>query len=214
MESNITHQGHSGGLLSTPHFDEEATLLSARPVVPLQEIKTAERPARRLTFGLALLMALVIGAIGATLIYRQRDQAPVTAETAMPNADEAPAVSTGTEAGGGPADVPPLSASASVTTVKPHESAATRPRKPAGAAAQSAGWVETSETSPDEADRLAEEMAARRAERQEARRLRREAQREAWGEVRSRRAQRSDDLLRIREIFEGPPRPRRFQRWQ
>jgi hypothetical protein len=216
MEPNITEQQYSGDLLSEPHFDEEATLLSARPVVPLHEIKAAERSSKRLTVGLALVAALVAGALGATLIYRQRGQAPTTdtVET-VPEPREAQA-GPPPDAGGGissaPASPSSMSFSASATKASnvsavpkgaPRDSAATRSRKPATPSVIS---VQTTEIRRDEVT-PEEKWAERRAERLEARRLRQEAKREARGEVRRRRVQRSDDLLRIREIFEGPPRP-------
>jgi hypothetical protein len=215
MASNITEQEYSGGLLPEPHFDEEATLLSARPVVPLQEIKDAERSGRRLSFGLAVVAAVMIGAFGATLIYRQRGQAPAvaTVETAIPSSNEASSeVPTTAEAGGGASDAPApvVSASANVGGVPARElsdNAATRSRKPVTPVAQSAGAVKSTETRRVVVDNLEEQRPARRAERLEARRLRQEAKREARGEIRSRRVRRSDDLLRIREIFEGPRRP-------
>lgn len=223
MASNITEQQYSAGLqLSEPHFEEEATLLSARPVVPLHEIEAAKRSRKRLTFGLALVTALVVGALGATLIYRQRGQAPETAtvetgtvETALADASETAAgVSTAATAGGGKSEAPAPTVSASVpvrdkvrdeAAEKPRDNAAARSRKPAP---QSARPTKSSDPWRDqEVDRMEAQWAERRAERREARRLRREAQRESGGEVRGRRVRRSDDLLRIREIFEGPPRP-------
>ena len=75
MESNITEPEHfSNDALTEPHFDEEATMLSARPVVPLEEIRAETNSRRRLAFGLSILVALVIGALGATLIYKHRQQ--------------------------------------------------------------------------------------------------------------------------------------------
>ena len=74
MESDITSQGYFNGdlQLAEPHFDEEATLLSARPVVPLEEIMVEARSRRRLVIGLAMVGSLVMGALGATLIYKQQ----------------------------------------------------------------------------------------------------------------------------------------------
>jgi hypothetical protein len=229
MQSNRTKQQYSGGSLSEPHFDDEATLLSARPVVPLHEIKAAERSNWRLTLGLTLVVAVLGGAFGATLIYRQQRQAPATAnleiapasgETATPDGGETtPEVATGMEPSGGAADAPAPAASASakastVSDVPVRESRESVPRlrKSATSVAQTA--VNPDETVPEEVNSPEDELAARRAERREARRQWREAQRESWGDVRRRRVQRADDLLRIREIFEGPQRPPRFQRWQ
>lgn len=217
MEPNITEQQYSGGLLSEPHFDEEATLLSARPVVPLHEIKAAERSSKRLTVGLALVAALVVGALGATLIYRQRGQAHTTdtVETVPEPREAGPAPDVGGGTSSAPASPSSMSLSASATKAsnvsavpkgEPRDSAATRSRKPTTPGAPSVISVQTTEIRRDEVT-PEEKWAERRAERLEARRLRQEAKREARGEVRRRRVQRSDDLLRIREIFEGPPRP-------
>jgi hypothetical protein len=227
MQSNRTKQQYSGGLLSEPHFDDEATLLSARQVVLLNEIKAAERSSSRLTLGLTLVVAVLVGAFGATLIYRQQMQAPATAnietapasvDTAAPAAGETtPAIATGMEPGGGTTDAPAASASAKASAVseasgrESRESVA-RSRKSAASVSQTA--VYPNEIAPEEINSPEEEQAARRAERREARRQWREAQREAWGDVRRRRVRRNDDLLRIRDIFEGPQRPPRSQRWQ
>jgi cytoskeletal protein RodZ len=232
MQSNITEQQYPDGLLSEPHFDEEATILSARPVVPLHEIQATERSSKRLTFGLALIAALMIGALGATLIYRQRGQIATTetVDTAVPETsqntkqgNEAAAGASVSDAGGGASETP-----ASAVAVSPpktsdapasewRDSAAARPRKSATTVVQSpvkSAEARSIETQRDEVSDPEAIRAQRRAERIEARRQRRQAQREAWGEVRSRRVQRTDDLLRIRDIFEGPRRPPRFQRWQ
>jgi hypothetical protein len=226
MESNITEQQYSGGLLSEPHFDEEATILSARPVVPLHEIKAAKRSGKRLTFALALVAALIVGALGATLIYRQRGQIAETAtiETGIPDtntdAGDVNAVAAGpieANAGGGPSDTRAAAVSASavsasakvsdVLTSEPRDTAATRPQKPTTLVVQRAGPAKSTETARDEVNNPDEIRAQRRAERLEARRLRREAARESGGEVRSRRVRRADDLWRIREIFEGRRKP-------
>lgn len=229
MESNITEQQYSGDLLSEPHFDEEATILSARAVVPLGEIKAAERTNRRLTFALSLVAALMVGALGATLIYRQRVQTPATetVETSAPDANDINNAAAGeieANAGGGksetPADTAATAVSASAASAKvsdapasePRDSAAARPKKPATTVAQSS--VKSVETPRNKVQDPEEIQAQRRAERIEARRQRREARREAEGEVRGRRVQPTDDLLRIRDIFEGPRRRPRSQRWQ
>jgi hypothetical protein len=233
MQSNIIEQQSSAGLLSEPHFDEEATILSARPVVPLHEIKATDRSSKRLTFGLALIAALMIGALGATLIYRQRGQVATTetVETAVPETSEGNEAAAGasvSDAGGGAAETPASAVAGSAPKTSDalpsdsRDSAAARPRKLATSVVQSPAksadpWrteAKNDEAKNDEVSDLEAIRAQRRAERIEARRQRRQAQREVWGEVRSRRVQQSDDLLRIREIFEGPRRPPRFQRWQ
>ena len=78
-DMNITERRYSDDNLQIgePHFEEEATLLSAQPVVPLNEIRDDKREAgskKRLAFGLSIVASLVIGALGATLVFRQRVQ--------------------------------------------------------------------------------------------------------------------------------------------
>src|SRR4029077_18052992 len=109
MESNIINEEYfeDAGPLSEPHFDEEATLLSARPVVPLEEIKAEERSQKRLIVGLAMACSLTMGALATTLIYKQRGQAQSAAiNTAVPGAagivvDDPVSPSATEEVGGG-----------------------------------------------------------------------------------------------------------------
>ncbi len=230
MESNITEQQYLAAdlQLSEPHFEEEATLLSARPVVPLHEVKAEERSGRRLTIGLALVAALVVGALGATLVYKQRSQTAATAteETTTPVANEQAATDAsanavaGGVAGGIVADPPQAASGVAENSSEAADRDArndarnivtTRPRKPETVVVRHSDPDKPAAPRRDEAVRddvvLEDEKAARRAERIEARRLRQEAAREARQDGRRRRARRSDDLLRIREIFEGPRRP-------
>ena len=202
MESDITSQRYFNGdlQLAEPHFDEEATLLSARPVVPLEEIMVEGRSRKRLVIGVAMAGSLVLGALGATFIYRQRGQQPPTAvvSTAVPGAAGIafgePALATA-EAVGGAATGTLLASSA--TTVD---------RK-------SVPWVSQRDAAPVETKRRkplppqVEERELSREERIEVRRLRRRSEREAWRESGGRQRRSADDLLRIREIFEGPSRP-------
>ncbi|MGH9932913.1 MAG: hypothetical protein ACREA9_27250 [Pyrinomonadaceae bacterium] len=205
MESNITDQDYSSGALplGEPHFDEEATLLSARPVVPLLEIKAKERSGKRLVFALAMAGSLMIGALGATLIYKQRGQGHSTAivSEAVPGA-------------GGIAVDEPVSAPAIAEAV----GGAARGTLPeAGAATvekKSVPWVSRSTASTVVETRRKrtlpqqlEERGLPRAERIDAWRLRLRSEREAQRESGGRQRKSSDDLLRIREIFEGPPKP-------
>ena len=76
--------------LSLPHFDEEATLQSARPVVPLHEVKAQGRSRRRWLLGGALALAATLGAVTASLIYSQGSQ-PEEASVIDTNADSTPA---------------------------------------------------------------------------------------------------------------------------
>jgi hypothetical protein len=202
MESNIINEEYfeDAGPLGEPHFDEEATLLSARPVVPLHEIKAEERSRKRLIVGFAMACSLIMGALAATLIYKQRGQAQSAAvSTAVPGAagiavDE-PVSPTTTEVGAGASGV---LAEAGATTAE-KQVVPSVSRSTASTAVQS----QQKKNLPQEVD----ERELSREERIEAWRLRRRLERQARRESGERRRRTSDDLLRIRDIFEGPSRP-------
>jgi hypothetical protein len=199
MELNTTSQKNLEMPLAEPHFDEEATLLSAQPVVPLEEIGAEECSGKRLMFGVAMMFSLIVGALGGTLIYKQRGQKQSTAivDAAVPGAD-------GMAVDESVSPVPEQAPEAGTGTL-PESSAVPAEIKSVPSRLLRAGpsRVETKEK------RLAsveDERQLRRAERIEARRLRRKSEREAQKEARRYR-DRPDDVLRIREIFEGARRP-------
>lgn len=204
--------------LDEPHFDEEATLLSAQPVVPLEEVKAKTRSKARLAMAFAIGGGLLIGLLAATFIYRNegvngRQALEATAVTEQPQLDEQQ------DSAGGPAAATAETAIIARDEVKSQpvrsEDTEPAPAKPGHAPArqpesQSAPRTrpiivrEAPERSGDSDEEIDREI--RRAERQEERRQRRRSAREARREPRE-RAQTTDDLLRIREIFEGSPRP-------
>ena len=184
--------------LAEPHFDEEATLLSAQPVVPLEDIVAEERWGKRLMFGAALVFSLIVGGLGGTLIYKQRgqkqsvsiidravsgvDAIAVDEPLAAPSAAETVA-----EAGTG--TLPGNSAVPAEIKTVPSRSLRTESSR--------VGTKERKLAS------MEDERELRRAERIEARQLRRKSEREEARRYRDR----TDDVLRIREIFEGSRRP-------
>jgi hypothetical protein len=192
--------------LTLPHFDDEATVQSARPVVPLDEVRKALRSKQKMLLGAALCLAAIVGAVAASLIFSDRTQSVDESATAtIPESSEEASTGFITPSG-----------EASGATVDPNEmvavdtTAATTDRTSKGVEVQSSPPVsrqqpirnsrvskpveKVSGPEPEAEDREADERAARREERREARRLRRE-----------RRA--GEGLTRIREIFEGSPRP-------
>jgi hypothetical protein len=209
MELNTTEELD----LNEPHFDEEATVLSARPVVPLKEIKTRENSRKRLAFGAAMLFSVMVGALGATLIYRQRGQKqlPVAVETEFPGVD-------GSASAVDQPNVSPVKsiAEAGSGSVPEAEPAGVTKSEPATEVRKAPARVSTdAQVAPVKTKRRAsvanrdfdpeDEREFRRAERIEARQMRRRAE---WEETREARRRRpgSEDLLRIRDIFEGPRR--------
>lgn len=215
MESNIKNQQSSGAdlHLSEPHFDEEATLLSARPVVPLREVRLETRSGRRLALGLAMAISVMAGALGATLIYKQRGQKQATGIVERATGVSGPKAQPLSGAAGAisesPASTPSVSEDLNAVTRREVQSAGdiTEPSKAAPLFSPGAESGRANDTQQSEADNRQDEGAMRRAERMEARRLRRDAAREAKRETRGHKSQSSSDLLRIREIFEGSPRP-------
>ncbi|HEV7474428.1 MAG TPA: hypothetical protein VGN90_10295 [Pyrinomonadaceae bacterium] len=217
MATNITEQRYSDDelQLAEPHFDEEATMLSARPVVPLTEIAENDARAgfkRHLGLGLSLVASLILGVVGATLILRQRVQKPA-----------AEIVETAIAGSGGPADHSALSSFGEVTGEVAGSRDAVETAADKNGQLQVAAAAERQVSQPvrkpiqkiEPERRSAEpgefvspedEREIRRAERIEARRLRRSEARE---ERRDRRRGRksANDLLRVREIFEGSRRP-------
>lgn len=215
MESNIKNQQSSGAdlHLSEPHFDEEATLLSARPVVPLHNVGPEAHSGRRFALGLAMTISVMAGALGATLIYRQRGQKQATGivetatEVSEPRAQ--PLAGAGGSTSESPAAPPSVSEDLNDVATPEVRSAApiSQPGKAAPLFSPSAGSGSANDSQQSAADNRQDERAMRRPERMEARRLRRDAEREAKRDTRGHKVQSSSDLLRIREIFEGPPRP-------
>lgn len=202
MESNIAYNE----VVSTetppePHFDEEATLLSARPVVPLREVRAGARARILLAFGLTIIASLLVGALGTTLIY-QRGQKQTTAivQTSNPVSKQSvqeDASLTGAVGAlsGSPAGAPQMAENTDeVTAPKVRNADTSTIKKPDPAISHSDASISG-------------EREFRRAQRVETRRYRRQAEREARREVRRQKSQSADDLLRIREIFEGSPRP-------
>jgi hypothetical protein len=202
MESNIEDLEYfdNGLPLDEPHFVEEATLLSARRVVPLQEIKADERSKQRLVFGVAMACSLGLGALCAALVYKQREQEPSMA-----------VVSKAAPGAAGIAFDEPVAAIAesvegAANGITPETDTETpMPNKPLPSLSRRTALVEKKRKTPIPPQ--IEERELTPDERFSERRLRRISERQALRESRRRHRRSSDDLLRIREIFEGPSRP-------
>jgi hypothetical protein len=212
-EANNTNEEYfdDDAPLAEPHFDEEATVLSARPVVPLKEIK-AERSAKQLLFGLAIAGSLMLGALAATLIYKRSGTGQTSATNTVASgaagvAVEAPATSAPAiePIGGAVPETPPQTEiSTAVKKAVPPASNNASNDASHSASHSTAPEVDTSRSTPSTE---LEETELTRDARIEARRLRRRAERQARREAAGRPRRSADDLLRIRDIFEGPSRP-------
>jgi hypothetical protein len=200
MDSNIaSHQDFSDNLtLTEPHFDEEATLLSARPVVPLEEIKAGQRLGRRLIFGIAIIASLILGALGAKFIYRSGEQVSVVVSEAARG---------GAASIDEPVQAPSIVEGAAGATTEGLPNAPT-------AAVKAATWtpvkhepvrkeVKRRKATPQSSD----EKEIRQEERFADRRFEQERERDQRRDARGRQRRSADGLSRIREIFDGPTRP-------
>ena len=186
-----------------PHFDDERTLLSAQPVVPLEAVsKTQIR--RRLMFVGAFVIAAVLGA-GAALALVRVKQAAVARSTSEAKAAEdsvqEPVVQTATktekvESSLDTQEPENADASSEAVAVNPQ----TRREKPR---------VVTNRRSSAPQMTISIRPADQPSGDGQARLL------DQWQERRQRRVNRKTDnhhrseLFRIREIFEGPRQPRR-----
>ena len=193
-----------------PHFDDEWTLLSARPVVPLEKIEAKERHRRRWFLSGAFALAMMLGAASALLAsYLKLRNVPTEAseisEVETPAQDATPVAVAGSvtssmsselpliENGGEIPDVQELmtpvtpSKPKRQTPVRNSSSELTRPR------------VVREEDEGDELNRIREAILY-----------------DSWQERRARRAARRErrnrvdhhdrDLSNLDEIFEGPRR--------
>ena len=193
--------------LPEPHFDQEATILSARPVVPLEEVESLNAKAslpRPWILGLGLVGALLVG-IFATVIYYSRSTrddpklfhglevaAGVEGNSAEPaNGFSGPASPQPKTEVNTPVEEPrPIPVS------KRSERASTESEKKPRARLVTVIKDKQSNNHIDE-ERDEDRKEARKQTRRERRRA-----------VRNKREGRSsDELLRIRDIFEGSPRP-------
>ena len=191
--------------LSEPHFDDEATLLSARRVVPFHNLTDKTNSKRNLFFATALAAALMVGIVGGVIYARlertraSRAQTTEVADQSLPQDDSVSSSEENVELAGVPEE---SQESQAVAVAETNQKTIDKPRNSSNIAKKSVALHPTPakrpQTEPDESDYGWSERAIRRAERRAARRARREAAREP---------QRSDDLFRIREIFEGASRP-------
>lgn len=199
--SNLDETQGSNRPLSEPHFDDEATLLSARRVVPFHKLAYKTKSKRNLLFAAILTATLMMGLVGGVIYARlERIQAPKaeTTESATPSVAQDDFISSSVQHEELANTRDESKAPVNKDDPKPVDkrlNSSTSARKEVSVNPSPTRRVQSE---PDDWDSLGNEREIRRAERRAARRARREAAREA---------QRSDDLFRIQEIFEGSSRP-------
>jgi hypothetical protein len=211
MESEITTAETGLELpLAEPHFDDEATVLSARPVVPLDEVEpyeaqTQSRFTRGWVFAATVFGAMLLGVVVGVAYYsyasRESAHALIDTENVAVGVDGMSTESPGTSGAIGPTpEVNHTSAADPNTELSARQASAAAPQPEVSANESRKPTARRVDvlTSPS----TTEEMQAR-----EERQIRREAKKRIRELERESRNPRSRDLTRIREIFEGPQRP-------
>jgi hypothetical protein len=189
--------------LTSPHFDDEATLISARKVVPLDEVAQKPFVKSKMAQHLSLAMVGVLGLLVAIGLYSYvRPESDVT-HTEL-NAK------TGSESVARKADggtLQPVTKSDSDSDA-PADSDQTVSKTAAHSTEKIKVKDKVAETpvparvSPSEDEQTEiEDWQVRREMRREARRQERQAMRER------RRREFRDDIFRVRDLFEGRNRP-------
>lgn len=207
MESSTTDQQSFGAdvNLGEPHFDEEATLLSARPVVPIKTVAAKPRFKRSWALGLALTGAVLMGVIATAFYFTRFKSDSLTAADSQTISAGAEAMTPVSDSGQGAPETRDGASSNLATSdgnTRSVEPAAARVKTSADSANKP---LPRRATNGDEALRTREQdeadyRAERRAERREAKERKRQ-EREDRGD------KRADEVLRIREIFEGLRKP-------
>lgn len=187
-------------------------MLSARPVVPLSAVPTANpgvRTPKAWMLGLSLVVALLVGVVATAFYFaRQEDSKPAAIESAEVSGGAEGGSLQGNDRIAEPVNAPPVVQTEKVqparvevrkeapTNNQAPRTTAESPKKPearlVSVIRQRGNGTVVTTSSREE----------RRAERREARR----EERRAEGDRRDRRSS-NDDVLRIQEIFEGKPRP-------
>ncbi len=207
MEQEIANAGVDSELaLTEPHFDDESTVLSARQVVPLDEVPAYESPrtarlTRKWMFAAIVLGSLLLGVVGGAgyYSYLNRRPAPTLVDTGQLAAGvegiaTEPAVTTivGVRT---PAPPPVEDATPELSEKEISESLKEPADYPAQTRRAASRDRDEEEIREDREDQIREE---RKAARKEEKRRQRELERERKSR---------NDLTRIREIFEGPQKP-------
>lgn len=204
MKANLNNEDYLDDevSLTEPHFEDEETILAARPVVPLKRVQSNEERGKRRAVGLAIASSLLVGFLGATVVYKLRNQkSPIevmntsvpgatgssTETTARPTVDARMGLANAVGSAVGFAD--PIRE----TPTNPKATVVVQPTTSTVKKSAARKSQHIAQATPDE-----EALSPWEIRRQERHEARREARR---------RRQPQSGASRIREIFEGSPRP-------
>jgi hypothetical protein len=191
-----------------PHFDDERTLLSAKPVVPLEKINAKARHRRQWLLGGAFAIAMMLGAASALLVsYLKLRNVPQTETTELVQLDVAAAPVAVAESV--PSETPVVESESSETSEE-IASPVEAPKEPVAARRTVAPRHNTERVEQPDTPHMSEE--------EDLERIREAVLYDQWQERRARRATRRErrraerynhrDLSNLDEIFEGRRRSR------
>jgi outer membrane biosynthesis protein TonB len=87
MNKEISANSASTNAPVPPHFDDEWTVLSARPVVPLEQINLKVRHRRQWFLGSAFAIAMILGAASALVAFYLRMQNVAASNNEVPQVE-------------------------------------------------------------------------------------------------------------------------------
>lgn len=201
MDANAT--------LPEPHFDEEATVLSARPVVPLEKVrsfKTGRFATRPWILALSVAGALMVGVFATVLYYSRSSEDNLSVLEEIEVASGAAGISDDpADSFSGPASpqVKPETDKSAVVNPAVENRPSVRVTNDSSKKPQPRLVAVIKDRKSNEVDDV-QESRIDRIDRKEARR---QARREQRLGDRERRNGNPSEVLRIRDIFEGSPRP-------
>jgi hypothetical protein len=214
MEYRFDSAIDSPNLVSEPQFDDERTLLSARPVVPLEKIDAKVRRRRQWFLCGAFAVAMMLGAASALLAsyLKMRNVQNVPAEVMQVDVPQAPIV----VAENPPAETPVAAVEETLQEANtPEELIPAEETTPKKASVKrrtvvAAAGPDDDMSSPSDTRRMNEDDALHQ--------IRDSVLYDEWQERRARRVWRRErrraerynnhrDLSNLDEIFEGPRRP-------
>jgi hypothetical protein len=190
-----------------PHFDDERTLQTARPVVPLEKINTKVRHRRLWILGGAFAVAMMLGAASALLAsyLKLRHATPTVAAEVSEEVDAAPAPVAAVESA--PVETPQIGP---IQNTEEEAPVGVTPKKDTSVRRRTV--VARHDSEP-----VTERDTTRLSEDEQLQRIRQAVLYDEWQERRARRVLRRErrraerynhrDLSNLDEIFEGRRRP-------
>ena len=192
-------------MVEQPHFDDEVTALTARPVVPLEQIEAKVKHRRRWFLGGAFAIAMLLGAASALVsaYFKLRNIPDPQLQTTAASVSEQPvSEQSASEQEPAAAEEPVASMLPVSEEVEEQPTPTPAPKRPATVRAVEHTNHPVIQPRGDEEDELRRIRDSVLVDQWEERRQRRVERRERRRAQRSRR-----DLSNIDEIFEGPHRP-------